>query len=258
MRNNFKGLLFMMLLFTNILFTGCLSNTRTDFSNGQDTKIQDTKTEERSIQNKKNTEKKKPKKVLLDVPIIAQNPELNNGCEITSLAMLLQYAGVNADKMTLSEEIKKDKTPLLHDENGNIKQWGNPNEGFVGDITGKNDGFGVYQEPMIELMEQYMPGRSVDLSKQPFESLIKSIDEGHPVIVWVTAEFKAPKEYNEWEKNGVKIKATFDEHAVVLVVYDKKYCYINNPLSEKKNQKIKKTTFKKVWSVMGNMAISYK
>lgn len=61
----------------------------------------------------------------------------------------------------------------------------------------------------------------------------------------------------EWKGNGGNVRATFDEHAVLLVGYNKKYCYVNNPYTGEKNQKINRETLKKIWEIMGNMAISY-
>ncbi|HBM75019.1 MAG TPA: peptidase C39 [Clostridiaceae bacterium] len=196
------------------------------------------------------------KKILLDVPIIPQKPELKNGCEVTSLAMLLQYAGVKVDKITLSQNIRKDETPLVIDGE-DIISWGDPNYGFVGDITGKEMGFAVYPGPLMELMDQYMPGRAVNLTNQTFESLTGYLENKKPVIVWITVDLNPPDKYDEWNKGEKKIRAAFDEHAVVLVGYDNENCYINNPYNGVKNQAVDKNTFKTIWNSMGNMAISY-
>ena len=85
--------------------------------------------------------------VLLDVPIIKQLPELPRGCEVTSLAMLLQYSGVNADKMTLARQIKKNPAKI-HKLNGQV-HYGDPNEGFIGDMYNiHKPGLGVYHAPI--------------------------------------------------------------------------------------------------------------
>lgn len=197
-------------------------------------------------------------KVILDAPIIKQNPELKDGCEVTSLAMMLQYAGVNVDKITLAKEVKKDSDPLKK-KNGKIVEWGNPEDGFVGDITGKTPGFGVYNKPIYQLTNKYLPNRAVDLTGQSFDALIDSLNRGRPVVVWLTTDLDPPHIYKNWEDgdDGKNVKVTFQEHAVLLTGYDEKYCYINNPLSSIKNEKLTIEEFKKIWTDMGSMAVTY-
>jgi uncharacterized protein YvpB len=110
---------------------------------------------------------------IVDVPHIQQMPELPRGCEVTSLAMLLQYAGVSVDKMTLANEIT---TIPFRDSNG---LRGNPNVGFVGDIYSfDNPGFGVYHAPIAALAETYLPGRIIDLTGGSIDSVYNMIDNG--------------------------------------------------------------------------------
>src|SRR5690606_20217062 len=92
--------------------------------------------------------------VLIDAPHIKQMPELPRGCEVTSLAMLLAFAGIYVDKMTLAKEIKRDPTP--YKKIGDQITFGNPYDGFVGDMYSfDNPGLGVYHGPITELANKY-------------------------------------------------------------------------------------------------------
>lgn len=132
---------------------------------------------------------------MIDAPFVRQLPELPRGCEVTSLSMLLGHAGVKVDKMTLAREVKKDPTPYK-EKNGKI-YFGNPHDGFVGDMYNfNNPGLGVYHGPIRELAEKYLPGRNVDLTGQSFDAVYKQLDKGKPVWVVVTSEYRhVPSSY---------------------------------------------------------------
>ncbi|WP_257350897.1 C39 family peptidase [Pseudalkalibacillus decolorationis] len=197
--------------------------------------------------------------VLLDVPLISQQPELARGCEVTSLAMMLQYAGVNVDKMTLAEQVKKDPTPYS-EKDGNV-YFGNPNTGFVGNMyTFSEEGYGVYHGPIAQLAEQYLPNRVVDFTGSSFETIYQYLDEGKPVWVINNTWFDiVPSEYwQTWQTPAGPIEVTMKEHSVLVTGYDDEYIYFNDPLANMKNRKISKEKFKRGWEQMGSQAITYK
>lgn len=189
--------------------------------------------------------------MISDVPFINQKPELPRGCEVTSLAMLLQHAGVEVDKMELASNINK----VPFEENG---LRGNMNEGFVGDIYSfSNPGLGVYIKPLIELGNQYLPNQLVDLTGSDIEELYHQIDNGRPVLVITNATFKqlSESEFQSWETTGGEMKVTYEEHSVVVVGYDENYVYINDPLANQENKKIDKQEFEEAWIQMGRQAL---
>lgn len=208
--------------------------------------------------NKKPEIKTNKMKKILDVPLIRQLPELRYGCEVTSTAMMLQYAGVEVDKMDLYKAIKKDHDPLVK-RKGDIIKWGNPEEGFVGDMTGKNGkpGYAVYDKVIVELVNYYLPGRAINLTGAEFDTLLKQIENGYPVVVWTTGDYRLPDRPEKWEHNGETIVTPLDLHVVVLVGYDDHYVYLNDPLSGKKAVKVNKKQFIKSWKALKKRAVSY-
>lgn len=203
------------------------------------------------------SEVKQPEKIILDVPLIKQKPELKYGCEVTSLAMVLQYAGVHVNKMTLAKQIKKDVDPKVHNKRGDIISWGNPADGFVGDMTGKTSGYAVYDEPITELMEKYLPERAINLTGHSFDELLKYVTNKRPVVVWTTGDYRLPDRWESWKHGGQTIRTPLDLHAVVLVGFDKHFVYINDPLSGKKAHKVAKHQFIDSWIALRKRAVSY-
>lgn len=197
-----------------------------------------------------------PKSATISAPIIKQHPELPSGCEVTSLAMLLQYAGVNKSKMDLASEVHKDSTPIVYSKDGKIQSWGNPNTGYVGDMTGEEKGFAIYHTGLFPLLQKYIP-TAKDFTGANFEDMEKQVSEGIPVVIWTTIEFIEPKNWVTWETPTGPITTTFSEHAVLLVGFDESNVYVNDPINGKSNFKVDKAQFIKVWDAMGRQALSY-
>ncbi|MFU2032749.1 C39 family peptidase [Bacillus wiedmannii] len=193
------------------------------------------------------------KVILSNVPLIQQLPELDRGCEVTSLAMMLQYAGITVDKMQLANEIKK-----VDFMNDGVR--GNPNEGFVGNIyTFSESGYGVYHGPLFQLAKKYLPNKAVDLTGKSIEELYKSVKSGQPVVMITNAIF-APldeDEFTTWETNSGDVSITYNEHCVVLIGYDEEFVYIRDPLEDSLDVKVPRGKFEKAWMQMGSQAISY-
>ena len=194
--------------------------------------------------------------VMLDAPAIRQYPELPSGCELTSLTMLIQFFGINKNKMELVPELTKDPTPLKRNADGSIAYWGNPNTGFVGDITGASKGFGIYHTALNELLKKYIP-TAKDFTRQPFEKLEDQLRNGIPSVVWTTINYQVPDKWVVWDTPVGPIQTTFMEHAVLLVGFDEQNVYVNDPYNGKSKVKIDKAQFLQTWEAMGSQALSY-
>lgn len=190
--------------------------------------------------------------VIDGVPHISQLPELQRGCEVTSLAMILQFEGVAADKMALAQQIHK-----IPFRDVNYVR-GNPNDGFVGDIyTFSNSGYGVYHGPVAKLAEKYLPGNIKDLTGQTIDAVYAMIDIGSPIWVITNSTFGPlpESEFTVWETNTGKVKITYNEHSVVVVGYDEQTVYINDPLENAPYKAVPRKAFEQAWVQMGSQAI---
>ncbi|WP_336973999.1 C39 family peptidase [Bacillus thuringiensis] len=194
----------------------------------------------------------KPSIVVLSVPFIKQKPELPRGCEVTSLAMLLNYEGVQVSKMELAERIEK----VAYETNG-FK--GDMNKGFLGDMYSfQKPGLGVYVNPIYTLANQYLPGKIINLTGNPVKKLYEMIDKGSPVWVITNAHFKnlSEDQFRMYQTKNGPMSVTYQQHSVVITGYTRDSVYLNDPLAETKNRIVDRKKFEESWVQMGSQAIS--
>ncbi|WP_105618146.1 C39 family peptidase [Vallitalea okinawensis] len=189
---------------------------------------------------------------VLDVPLIPQLPNLPTGCEATSTAMLLQWADLDVSKEEVALLLPKSKIPHRH--NGQLYA-ANPNTSFIGDPYSV-EGYGVFHQPITDLINFYLPGLAVDMTGCTFEDLLAVIDSGRPIIVWTTIGMKQPRISKTWyDPNGNEVQWKTPQHSVLLMGYTSSHVIFHDPWTGKKEY-CKSSSFKKIWVEMGRQAVT--
>lgn len=191
---------------------------------------------------------------VIKAPVIKQTPELPTGCEATSAAMLLKWAGVKVTKEQVARALPKGKIPVQKD--GRL-YGSNPNSVFVGNPFSKA-GYGVFHQPVAGIINKYLPGRAADITGSSFHTLKRVIDSGRPVIVWVTINMAPPKVSKVWyDEKGSKVVWIIPEHAVLLVGYSGNLVFFNDPWTGTRRA-YPTSTFLHRWEAMGRQAVTIK
>lgn len=166
----------------------------------------------------------------IPVPPLLQLPELPTGCEITSLTMLLNYLGFEADKEILADKyLSKGKY-----------RASDPTETFVGDPK-STFAYGCFSNVIVKTAEKYLEENNQfkkfnvkNLTGCPPKSIYAALDSGYPVIVWITVDLQEPQKGAVWKTADSKkeIQWLKGEHCVLLTGYDfsQKIIYANDPL----------------------------
>lgn len=149
----------------------------------------------------------------LQVAAKAQRPILPTGCEITDVAMLLEFRGKPQSLAKIANEIPYSDDP----ETG---FWGNP----------FNDtGYTMYPPAWRHYFEKHL-GSFTDLSKQPVSTFRQQLAKGKPIVVWV-------------EMHG------FPAHAILLTGYSTSTFIYNDPYTGKAERRI---SSQHLWELMAS------
>lgn len=193
----------------------------------------------------------------LEVPIVLQNPELPNGCEITAATALLQFYHYDVTKVNLSDVYLKKEAVYKKD---NQFFGPDPNKAFAGDPK-KQDGWYSYVGPTLNAINAYMKNKggahiAIDKTGWDESDILLSIAKGKPVAVWVTRDMKLANYDFGWYLNdhsGLYYRAVTNLHVVVVTGYSTNNVRVMDPL--KGRLYYDKTAFFKAYESLGKKAI---
>ncbi len=163
----------------------------------------------------------------ISVPDINQLPELPTGCEVTSLTMVLNYLGIDIDKVEIARNyLEKDE--LFRDENDVLK---GPDFRYVFTGDPENDySFGCMAPCISDTAQKIFDDTkseftASDITGTSFYDLFYYIKNDIPVIIWITLGLVEPEYITSWiTYDGKEVTWPTNEHCAVLTGYN----YTNN------------------------------
>ncbi|TDQ37707.1 C39 family peptidase [Aureibacillus halotolerans] len=192
---------------------------------------------------------------IIDVPLVLQNPELPRGCEVTSLAMLLQWRGTPADKLQLAREVQKVPFQTVGADGRSYR--GHMNDGFVGDMYSlTTSGIGVYHKPIVDLAEQYAPNHVIDMTGAGWSAIEAQLAKDRPVWVIVSSTFGPlpASQWQTWQTTSGPVQISYRQHSVVVTGYDENTVYIKDPFGY--TSQTNKHAFIAGWEQFGQQAVT--
>lgn len=177
----------------------------------------------------------------LNVDSILQLPELPTGCEVTSLTMALNYHGYLIDKEELFNNY------LLYSS-----------EDYP---VGFNSSC-MWPPAIVDMIDNFMMDNEderigIDKTGTDLLELLKYIDKGIPIIVWVNDTYSSLIEYdgNEFYYENRFYQSYWGEHCIILKGYDldNGVVIVNDPLSGELEIDIE--LFNSVYNACGKYAV---
>lgn len=155
---------------------------------------------------------------MINVDFISQYPELPTGCEITSLATVLNYLGYPVNKVTLAEQYLP--TAPATSRNFFTHFGGYPWDSYS---------WGCFAPAIVEAANSYLTAfgsalTAYNVSYSKVETILNYVADGMPVLIWTTSNsdfenYQVTYEYVDMD-NGSQFLWPAYEHCFVLIGYD--------------------------------------
>lgn len=194
----------------------------------------------------------------LNVPVVLQNPQLPHGCEITSMTAAFNYYGLNLSKMNMAKKYLP--TQEIVEKNG--KRIGpDPNKAYAGDpsnvLTGTYAFAPVITRAAKRVASDYKSNLKVlNLTGSTQKQIIQKVQQGIPIITWVTLDLSKPETKEGWyiENTHKKPRMYRNLHVVVLTGYEDGNVIVMDPMHGYVSHSAKK--FFSSYKDLGSQAIA--
>lgn len=190
--------------------------------------------------------------------IIFQMPELPTGCEITALTMVLNYYGMEADKVEMATKyLPTQELNLYYGSDGRL--YGNDlNQYFIGDPTTEN-GYVCGTGAIVTAANVYLQDQGSDLTAMDYtgadvDMLYQLVSQDIPVVVWVTIYMEERNKTEGWyTQTGEYVEWSTNDHGAVLIGYTQDTVTIADPISGK--MEYSREDFERVFASRGNQCV---
>ena len=198
--------------------------------------------------------------VVNNFPLVKQNPDYPNGCEIASATMLLNYFNIDIGiKEYVDFYLPKEE---VYEKDG-LRYGPDPSRYYAGNPRDSSRGWGTFlpviKNSLYTIFKSKLPEDTVGHvytsdDKLPLEEYVQN---GSPVLVWTTINYSEAKDSYEWFSYDKSRTYTYPKnaHVVVIIGMDKNYYYINDPLKDEKAIKVSRKEFDKSYDSMGRQAL---
>ncbi|MDR0518598.1 MAG: C39 family peptidase [Clostridiales Family XIII bacterium] len=201
-------------------------------------------------------------RIVIDAPFIDQREKYPTGCESVTAVMALNYAGVDIEPGEFIENyLEKGSMPHVA---GGAVVGANPRKAFVGSPYSPNDN-GCYSPVIKRAAEKVIADKAAgaysvaDAGGLSLGKLCaKYIRKGIPVLLWATMYMRHTFRGESWrDEDDASVRITWrnNEHCLLLVGYDKKYYYFNDPLIGAKTR-FTKSRVKRAYRSMFRQALA--
>lgn len=194
--------------------------------------------------------------IQLNVPQILQNPELPNGCEITSCCELLRFCGFPADKCELADRYLP-RSERWYGADPDLVYMGDPHR----EGEGETAGYYCFAGPVVAAADRYLADHgggwhAADLTGAGVGQLIAQLQKGRPFLFWASLHFQdiGFDPCGSYPLPGGRSHRVFHGlHCMAVKGVDDRCFFLADPLGF--NTAVPREQFEKIYRQLGSRAV---